>query len=47
MFPMLLTRQQLRYAAKVYCEVHEIPVSLYVQRVEWETINAGLVVLAN
>jgi len=46
-FPMLLTKQQLRYAARVYCEMHGLPIALYLQNVEWETINAGLVILAN
>lgn len=45
MFPMILTRNQLRLAALVYCQEHNLPVGLYLTRVEAETINAGLVVL--
>ncbi len=45
MFPMLLTRKQLRLAAAVYCEEHGLPQALFLQRVEWETVNAGLVIV--
>lgn len=42
---MLVTRKQLRLAAHVYCQEHDLPPALYLQRVEAETINAGLVVV--
>jgi hypothetical protein len=46
MFPMLLSRQQLRLAAQVYCQVHNLPYT-FIPDVEWHTLNAGLVILAN
>lgn len=42
---MILTREQLRIAALEYCAKHDLPAALYLTRVEWETINAGLVVV--
>lgn len=45
MFPMVVTRQQLRLAAEVYCQEHDLPTALYLTRIEWETINAGLVIV--
>lgn len=45
MFPMFVTRQQLRLAAHVYCQEHGLTPALYLTRVEAETINARLVVV--
>lgn len=41
---MLLTRQQLKLAAEVYCTEYGLPAS-YIFIIEWSTISAGLGVI--